>query len=88
VDRHNEALRADYNTVTNTELKQLMTSGIVSKAIRLANLVGLEEILTLLNYERAGVLGDGAAKEWVERTDGRERRRYQHPCHSAGNHFQ
>jgi len=87
VNRHDDALRSAHKMVTNSELKQLKTSGTVSKAGRLASLVG-HDLLKFLNYERAGSLEDGAAGEWIELIGGRDRRRSRPHflCHSAGDY--
>lgn len=88
MNRHDEALRLADKLLTNIELKQLKTSGIVSKAGRIARLIGRDDVLTFLNYERAGSPGDGAAEEWIERTGSRERRRARlhFLCQSAGDY--
>lgn len=66
--RQEEALRVADELLADIELKRLKASEIVLKASRLARLVGHDELIEFLGYERQGYPTDGSANEWIKRS--------------------
>jgi hypothetical protein len=68
VGRQEEALRVAEELLADIELERLKASEIALKASRVARLVGHEELIEFLRYERSGYPLDGTANEWIDRT--------------------
>lgn len=66
--RQDEALRIADELLADIELQRLKASEIVLKASRVARLVGQEELIELLGFERKGYPTDGSAFKWIEKT--------------------
>ena len=68
VGRQEQALRVAEEVLADIELERLKASEIALKASRVARLVGHEELIEFLRYERSGYPLDGTANEWIDRT--------------------
>lgn len=66
--RQDEALRIADELLADIELQRLKASEIVLKASRVARLVGQEELIEFLGFERNGYPADGLARKWIEKT--------------------
>lgn len=66
--RQEEALRVAEELLADIELKRLKASEIVSKASRVARLVGHDGLIEYLGYERNGYPADVSATEWISRS--------------------
>ncbi|MGP5603285.1 AbiTii domain-containing protein, partial [Corynebacterium casei] len=66
--RQDEALRIADELLADIELQRLKASEIVLKASRVARLVGHEELIEFLGFERNGYPTDGSARKWIEKT--------------------
>ena len=68
--RQDEALRIADELLADIELQRLKASEIVLKASRVARLVGHEELIEFLGFERNGYPTDGSARKWIEKLVG------------------
>lgn len=81
--RQEEALRIADELLADIELRRLSASEIVLKASRVARLVGHEDLIEFLGYERNGYpLDGGTAGKWIDRAGrravGADGKFYQH----------
>jgi hypothetical protein len=68
VGRQEEALRVAEELLADIELERLKASEIVLKASRLARLVGQDDLMEFVGYERNGYPTDGSANRWIDRS--------------------
>lgn len=65
--RQQEALRVASELLTEIELQKLQPSEVVLKASRVARLVGHEELLEFVGFERNGYPSDSSARRWIHK---------------------
>ena len=63
--RQEEALHISEELLADIELERLKASEIALKANRVARLVGHDDLLSFLSFERTGYPADGSATKWI-----------------------
>lgn len=65
MNRQTEALRVSEELLADIELTRLNASEVALKANRVARIVGHDDLLEFLTYERNGYPTDGSADKWI-----------------------
>lgn len=65
--RQTEAARVAEELLTDIEMQRIKASEVVLKASRVARLVGHDDLVQFLGYERNGYPTDGSANTWITR---------------------
>lgn len=65
--KQEEAVRVAEELLSDIEMQRLKASEVVLKASRVARLVGHDDLMEFLGYERNGYPLDGSARKWIGR---------------------